>query len=138
MFKNLSQNQQTLVVILVMVLIFIFYWNWKEKMDKSALSFCLKKDSIEIFSLHSFYNLKIEDMSLSKNLDTLNFELVHIKNGAFFYGNLNVRTMIPINKELKYINVNDNLIRIDTLKKCSIPSKSDSLIMRLINRNKTG
>ena len=101
------------------------------------VSFCLKKDSIEIMTGHSAYYIKVENPVKSKNLDTISFELVHIKVGAFFYGNLNVRTMIPINKELKYININDNLTRIDTLRKCYIPSKRDSLIMRLINRDQT-
>jgi hypothetical protein len=127
--SNLSQTQETLLVLLVMGLIFIFYWNWKVKMDKRALSFCLKKDSIEIMTGHSAYYIKVENPVKSKNLDTISFEIVHIKVGAFFYGQLSGIVVIPINNELKYININDNVTRIDTLQKCYIPSKRDSLIM---------
>jgi hypothetical protein len=133
--SNLSQTQETLLVLLVMGLIFIFYWNWKVKMDKRALSFCLKKDSIEIMTGHSAYYIKVENTLKSKNLDTISFEIVHIKVGAFFYGQLSGIVVIPINNELKYINVNDNLTRIDTLQKCNIPLKTDSIFRKLAIRS---
>jgi hypothetical protein len=133
--SNLSQTQETLLVLLVMGLIFIFYWNWKVKMDKRALSFCLKKDSIEIMTGHSAYYIKVENPVKSKNLDTISFEIVHIKVGAFFYGQLSGIVVIPINNELKYINVNDNLTRIDTLQKCNIPLKTDSIFRKLAIRS---
>jgi len=118
-----------------MGLIFIFYWNWKVKMDKRALSFCLKKDSIEIMNGHSAYYIKVENPVKSNNLDTISFEIVHIKVGAFFYGQLSGIVVIPINNELKYINVNDNLTRIDTLQKCNIPLKTDSIFRKLAIRS---
>jgi hypothetical protein len=133
--SNLSQTQETLLVLLVIGLIFIFYWNWKVKMDKRALSFCLKKDSIEIMTGHSAYYIKVENPVKSKNLDTISFEIVHIKVGAFFYGQLSGIVVIPINNELKYINVNDNLTRIDTLQKCNIRLKTDSIFRKLAIRS---
>jgi hypothetical protein len=104
-------------------------------MDKRALSFCLKKDSIEIMTGHSAYYIKVENPVKSKNLDTISFEIVHIKVGAFFYGQLSGIVVIPINNELKYINVNDNLTRIDTLQKCNIPLKTDSIFRKLAIRS---
>jgi hypothetical protein len=133
--SNLSQTQETLLVLLVMGLIFIFYWNWKWTSSPDSIGFCVKDDSIEIYSYHSAMHLKIDDFSRSTKLDTINIKLVHINNGAFFYGQLSGIVVIPINNELKYINVNDNLTRIDTLQKCNIPLKTDSIFRKLAIRS---
>jgi hypothetical protein len=84
---------------------------------------------------HSAYYIKVENPVKSKNLDTISFEIVHIKVGAFFYGQLSGIVVIPINKELKYININDNVTRIDTLQKCNIPLKTDSIFRKLAIRS---
>jgi hypothetical protein len=133
--SNLSQTQETLLVLLVMGLIFIFYWNWKWTSSPDSIGFCVKDDSIEIMTGHSAYYIKVENPVKSKNLDTISFEIVHIKVGAFFYGQLSGIVVIPINNELKYINVNDNLTRIDTLQKCNIPLKTDSIFRKLAIRS---